>query len=377
MGKVELLEGNHIVAIAALAAGCDFYGGYPITPSSEVAQYMSVHMPRMNRIFIQMEDEIASLGACIGASLSGRKVMTATSGPGVSLMTELIGMAAMTEVPVVIVNVMRGGPSTGLPTKPSQSDIMQARWGPHGDFAAIALYPALTSEIFSETIRAFNLAEKYMTPVMLLMDEVMAKALEDVYIPDTDGLEIYNRTPKTVVDLNIYDREIGLPPQRPDFFQGYPINVDSLEHEQHGWPTIEPEIVEKMQRLRMEKVYMHLDDIIKYNAIQLDDAEIMIFAAGISARASMEAVKSLRNQGVKIGLFQPLTIWPFPDAALKDYFRNIKKVLTVELNMGQLKFEIERLSGPFGVDARTLLKASGVPFTPQLIEDEIRRVFPG
>lgn len=375
MGKVELLEGNHIVAIAALAAGCDFYGGYPITPSSEVAQYMSVHMPKMNRIFIQMEDEIASIGACIGASLSGRKAMTATSGPGVSLMNELIGMAAMAEVPVVILNVMRGGPSTGLPTKPSQSDVMQARWGPHGDFAAIALYPALTSQIFSETIRAFNLAQKYMTPVMLLMDEVIAKALEDVYVPDDDSLDIYTREFKPIENMNAYDRDIGLPPPRVNFFEGFPINVDSLEHEEHGWPTIEPEIVEKMQTCRMQKVYMHLDDIIKYNAIELEDAEIMIFAAGISARAAMETVASLRKQGVKAGLFQPLTIWPFPDAPLTECFKRIKKVLTVELNMGQLKYEIERVTGPYGVEAKALLKASGVPFTPQLIEDEVKRVF--
>ena len=290
-------------------------------------------------------------------------------------MNELIGMAAMAEVPVVILNVMRGGPSTGLPTKPSQSDIMQARWGPHGDFAAIAIYPALTSQIYTETIRAFNLAQKYMTPVMLLMDEVIAKALEDVYIPDEDTLDIYIRQFKPIENMNAYDRDIGLPPPRPNFFEGFPINVDSLEHEQHGWPTIEPEIVEKMQKCRVAKVYMHLDDIIKYNTIELDDADIMIFAAGISARAAMETVVSMRKQGVKVGLFQPLTIWPFPDRVLKEYFNRIKKVLTVELNMGQLKYEIERVSGPLGVDARALLKASGVPFTPQLIEDEVRRVF--
>jgi len=254
---------------------------------------------------------------------------------------------------------------------------MQARWGPHGDCPSIALYPALTSEIFSETIRAFNLAEKYMTPVMLLMDEVMGKALEDVHIPDTDTLEIYNNRVKSCEDLNIYDRDLGQTPPRVDFFLNYPVNIDSLEHEKHGWPTIEPEIVEKMQRLRMEKVYMHLDDIIKYNAIQLEDAEIMIFAAGISARAAMETVTSMRKQGVKVGLFQPLTIWPFPDAPLKEYFQRIKKVLTVELNMGQLKLEIDRLAGPYGVDAKALLKASGVPFTPQLIESEIKRVFIG
>ena len=374
MGKVKMLQGNNMVAEAALAAGCDFYGGYPITPSSEVAQHMSIHMPIMNRIFIQMEDEISSLGACIGAALTGRKAMTATSGPGMSLMNEHIGMAAMAEVPVVILNVMRGGPSTGLPTKPSQADIMQARWGTHGDYAAIALYPALASEIISETVRAFNLSQKYMTPVILLMDEVMAKAREDVYVPDKEELEIYNEKVKAADNLNIYDRDIGLPPPRVNFFEGYPINVESLEHEQHGWPTIEPEIVDKMQRLRREKVYMHLDDIIKYNEIQLDDAEIMIFAAGISARAAMDTVHNMRKQGVKVGLFQPLTIWPFPDAPLKDIFKRIKKVLTVELNMGQLKYEIERVAGPFGVDAKALLKASGIPFTPQLIEEEIRRM---
>ena len=376
MGRVELLQGNHIVAAAALAAGCDFYGGYPITPSSEAAQYMSVHMPRMNRVFIQMEDEMSSLGACIGAALTGRKAMTATSGPGISLMNEHIGMAAMIEVPVVILNVMRGGPSTGLPTKPSQSDIMQARWGAHGDYPAIAFYPALPSEMFSETIRAFNTAQKYMTPVILLMDEVIARAQQDVYIPDPDELEIYNeKAGSPAEDLNVYDRDVGLPPRRPDFFEGWPINIESLEHEKHGWPTIEPEIVEKMQRLRMQKVYMHLDDIIKYNAICLDDAEIMIFAAGISARAAAEAVAGMRKRGIKTGLFQPLTIWPFPDDALREYFKRIKKVLTVELNMGQMKYETERIAGPLGTDAKALLKASGIPFTPQAIEEEIERVF--
>ena len=375
MGRVQIIQGNHIVAEAALIAGCDFYAGYPITPSSEVAQYMSVHMPRMNRVFIQMEDEISSLGACIGAALTGRKAMTATSGPGVSLMNEHIGMAAMAEVPVVIVNVMRGGPSTGLPTKPSQSDIMQARWGTHGDYAAIALYPALASEVFDETVRAFNLAMKYMTPVILLLDEVVAKAHGDVYIPGVDEVELYEEKVKSIEDLNIYERDMGLPPPRIDFFEGYPVHVDSLEHEKHGWPTIEPEIVERMQELRMNKVYMHLDDIIKYNAIQLDDAEVMIFAAGISARAAMETVISMRKQGAKVGLFQPLTIWPFPDEQLKAYFSRIKRVLTVELNMGQLKYEIERVSGPLGVEAKALVKASGIPFTPQTIEDEVRRVF--
>ncbi|MCL2164620.1 MAG: 2-oxoacid:acceptor oxidoreductase subunit alpha [Oscillospiraceae bacterium] len=370
------MQGNHIVAEAALLAGCDFYAGYPITPSSEVAQFMSVRMPQMGRPYIQMEDEISSLGACIGAALAGRKAMTATSGPGISLMNEHISMAAMVEVPVVVMNVMRGGPSTGLPTKPSQADIMQARWGPHGDFPAIAIYPALASEMFSETVRAFNLSQRFMTPVMLLMDETMAKASEDVYVPDEDEIEVYNHVAGPPGEgLNIYDREIGQTPPRVNFFEGYPINVESLEHEWRGWPTIEPEIVEKMQNLRMAKVYEHLDEIIRFNPIRLDDADVMIFAAGISARAAMEAVNSLRDQGLKVGLFQPLTIWPFPDDQLRGYFTKIKKVLTVELNMGQLKFEIERVAGPFGVDAKTLLKATGIPFTPLLIEEEVKRVF--
>ncbi|MCL1828176.1 MAG: 2-oxoacid:acceptor oxidoreductase subunit alpha [Oscillospiraceae bacterium] len=375
MGRIEILQGNHIVAEAALAAGCDFYGGYPITPSSEVAQYMSVHMPRTGNIFIQMEDEISSLGACIGAALTGRKAMTATSGPGISLMNEHIGMAAMIEVPVVILNVMRGGPSTGLPTKPSQSDIMQARWGSHGDYPIIALYPALASEIFDETVRAFNLAQKYMTPVIILMDEVLGKVLEDVSLPDAKDIEIYDKKAKPPVDLNVYDRELGELPARVDFFEGYPINIESLEHERHGWPTIEPDIVDKMQKLRMEKIYMHLDDIVKYKAVMLDDADIMIFAAGVSARAAEETVVNMRKQGVKVGLFKPLTIWPFPEEPLKKYFGRIKKVLTVELNMGQLKYEIERTAGPHGVDAKALLRATGIPFTPQKIEEEIRRVF--
>jgi 2-oxoglutarate ferredoxin oxidoreductase subunit alpha len=337
---------------------------------------MSVRMPRMeNRVFIQMEDEISSLGACIGAALTGRKAMSATSGPGMSLMAEHIGMAAMAEVPVVIVNVMRGGPSTGLPTKPSQADVMQARWGTHGDYAAIALYPAMSPEMFSETVRAFNLAQKYQTPVILLLDEVLAKASEDIRLPDEGDLEVFTYKVDSIEGLNIYEREMGLPPPRVDFFRGYPINIESLEHEKHGWPTIETPVIDRMQRLRMEKVNMHLDDIIKYNEFQLDDAEIMIFAAGISARAAMEAVKALRADGVKAGLFQPLTIWPFPDGALGSRFAKIKKILTVELCMGQLKYEVDRVAGPHGVDAQALLRATGVPFTPQAIAGEGMRVF--
>ena len=371
MSQRKVLQGNVIIAKAALAAGCDFFAGYPITPSSEVAQYMSREMPKMERVFIQMEDEIASLGACIGASLAGRKTMTATSGPGFSLMQEHIGMAVMAEVPVVIVNVMRGGPSTGMPTKPAQADMMQARWGTHGDHPIIALYPAFSEEIFSETVRAFNLAEKYWNPVILLLDEVLGKAHMDVEIPDPGSYDVYWEKTQPVVDLNIYDRKIGENPPRVDFFHGYPIHIDGLEHDAHGWPSFDAKTVDKMQKLRMQKIYQNLDDIIKYKEYFLDDAEVLVFSFGISARSALAAVKMAREQGVKAGLFQALTVWPFPRAALQERFKKIKKVLTVEMNMGQMKYEVERIA-PSDVEKQTLLRANGMPFAPDEVLNAIK-----
>jgi 2-oxoglutarate/2-oxoacid ferredoxin oxidoreductase subunit alpha len=371
MSQRKVLQGNAIIAKAALAAGCDFFAGYPITPSSEVAQYMSREMPKMDRVFIQMEDEIASLGACIGASLAGRKTMTATSGPGFSLMQEHIGMAVMAEVPVVIVNVMRGGPSTGMPTKPAQADMMQARWGTHGDHPIIALYPAFSEEIFSETVRAFNLAEKYWNPVILLLDEVLGKAHMDVEIPDPGSYDVYWEKTQPVVDLNIYDRKIGENPPRVDFFHGYPIHIDGLEHDAHGWPSFDAKTVDKMQKLRMQKIYQNLDDIIKYKEYFLDDADVLVFSFGISARSALAAVKMAREQGIKAGLFQALTVWPFPRAALQERFKKTKKVLTVEMNMGQMKYEVERVA-PCDVEKQTLLRANGMPFSPDEVLNAIK-----
>jgi len=373
MSQRKVLQGNIIIAKAALAAGCDFFAGYPITPSSEIAQYMSKEMPKMERTFIQMEDEIASLGACIGASLAGKKTLTATSGPGFSLMQEHIGMAVMAEVPVVIVNVMRGGPSTGMPTKPAQADMMQARWGTHGDHPIIALYPAFSEEIFSETVRAFNLAEKYWNPVILLLDEVLGKAHMDVEIPEPGSYDVYWEKTHEISDLNIYDRKIGENPPRIDFFHGYPIHIDSLEHDAHGWPSFDAKTVDKMQKLRMQKIYQNLDDIIKYKEYFLDDAEVMVFSFGISARSSLAAVKMAREQGIKAGLFQALTIWPFPRAALQERFKKTKKVLTVEMNMGQMKYEVERIA-PHDVQKQTLLRANGMPFSPAEVLDAIKEV---
>ncbi len=374
MSKREVLQGNIIAAKAAIAAGCNFFAGYPITPSSEVAQYMSRVLPSLGYDFIQMEDEIASLGACIGASLAGKKVLTATSGPGFSLMQEHLGMAVMGEIPLVIINVMRGGPSTGLPTKPAQADMMQARWGTHGDHPIIVLYPAFSDEIYSETIRAFNLSEKFWTPVILLMDEVIGKAHEDIMIPDPKTLQIYISEDNKIEDLNIYDRNIGENPPRVDFFKGYPIHIDGLEHDSHGWPTTDPPTVHKQQTLRMQKIYHYMDEIVEFKEYEMEDADVMIFSFGVSARSSLAAVKAAREQGIKVGLFQALTIWPFPKKAMQDRFKRIKKILTVEMNMGQMKYEVERIA-PDDVDDRALLRANGIPFTPNEIIDAVKEFY--
>lgn len=372
MGKPrKVLQGNIIVAQAAIDVGCNFFAGYPITPSSEIAQFMSREMPKLGRDFIQMEDEIASLGACIGASLAGRKVMTATSGPGFSLMQEHLGMGVMAEIPLVIVNVMRGGPSTGLPTKPSQADVMQTRWGTHGDHPIIVLTPAFASELYTETVRAFNLSERFWNPVILLYDEVLAKAHEDIELPYKKDLKIYKEKVHKIKDLDIYDREIGQNPHRVDFFKGYPIHIDGLEHDKHGWPTSEPRTVQKQQTLRMQKIYHYLDEIIKFNEYYIDDAEILVFAFGVSARAALPAVEMAREMGIRAGLFQPLTLWPFPKQVLRQRFSRIKKVLTVELNMGQVRYEMERVAGD-DVEKRALLRANGIPFTPAEVLEQIK-----
>ena len=371
MGKREVLQGNIIAAKAAIAAGCNFFAGYPITPSSEIAQHMSRELPKLGYDFIQMEDEIASLGACIGASLSGRKALTATSGPGFSLMQEHLGMAVMAEIPLVIVNVQRGGPSTGMPTKPSQGDLMQTRWGTHGDHPIIAVYPAFADEIYTETIRAFNLSERFWTPVVLLMDEVIAKAHMDIQIPEAKDISIYSEEDNIPEDLNIYDRQIGEKPPRIDFFKGYAIHIDGLEHDKHGWPTTDPETVQRMQTLRMQKIYHYLDEIIEYKEYFMEDAEIMLFSFGVSARSALAGVQLAREQGIKAGLFQALTLWPFPKRELQERFKRIKKVLTVELNMGQMKYEVERVSSD-DVEKRTLLRANGIPFTPDEVLKAIK-----
>jgi len=345
--KTVLMQGNEAIARGALAAGLDFFAGYPITPSTEIAEICSIELPKINGKFIQMEDEIASISAIIGASLAGAKTMTATSGPGYSLMTEGIGFAKMTETPCVVVNVMRGGPSTGLPTKPSQSDIMQARWGNHGDAPAIALYPNSVSESYALSIRAMNLAEKYRTCVVLLSDEVLGHMREPIELPDLSKIKIVKRiTPTKPPEwYQHYPDNPKYPMPKASFGEGYRFHVTGLSHDAKGFPTNRADETKVlMDRLR-NKIAHHIDDIVQIENYKMQDAKIAIFAAGITSRAAKEAVVIARKKGIKVGMMRPLTIWPFPDALVKKYLGDKKAIIVPELNEGQLSLELKRVMG--------------------------------
>lgn len=341
------MTGNEIVARAAVDAGCRFFGGYPISPSSEIAGYMSSLLPPVGGVFIQMEDEIASMAATIGGSLTGKKSMTATSGPGFSLKQENLGYACMAEIPCVIVNVMRSGPSTGMPTLPSQGDVMQAKWGTHGDHQIIALTPTYHDEVYTETVRAFNLAEKYRTPVVLLTDEVISHMSARIDIPDPDTLELVDRPrPKeggNKRDYLPYDATTDVPPMA-DFFTGYYWHVSGLTHDETGFPTEDrPKAKALFDRID-RKIMNNLDDILKWDEYEVDDADILIVSYGSIGRSAKQAIMQLREEhGIKAGLFRPLTIWPFPEEQLKKAAEGKSRVIVAEMNMGQIALEAERI----------------------------------
>jgi 2-oxoglutarate ferredoxin oxidoreductase subunit alpha len=345
-GQAKLLQGNDAVVEGALAAGCRFFAGYPITPATEISEVMSVRLPGVGGTFIQMEDEIASLGAVIGASLAGAKAMTATSGPGFSLMQENLGFACMAEVPCVIVNVMRGGPSTGLPTHVSQGDVMQARWGTHGDHPIIVLAAATTRDCFDLTVAAFNLSEKYRTPVILLTDEVVAHTREKVVLPTPGSLEVVDRLRPTAPPdwyVPYADTASGVPAMGI-FGDGYRYHVTGLAHDVHGFPTERPdEIVPFMNRL-FRKITQHFDDILRAETEMTADAEILVVAYGSVARSAGRAVKEARAQGIKAGLLKLITLWPFPRRLLEPHLRKVRAVLVPELNMGQMSREVKRVN---------------------------------
>ena len=370
MNKARLMQGNEAVAEGALAAGVLFYAGYPITPSTEIAEIMAERLPLIGGTFIQMEDEIGSMAAIIGASLTGLKSLTATSGPGFSLKQENLGYAISTEVPCVLVNVQRGGPSTGLPTSPAQADVMQARWGTHGDHPIIALTPSSVQECYELTVKAVNMAEEFRIPVILLMDEVIGHLREKVILPVE--LTIVDRKKPTLPpgDYIPYENNESMIPAMANFGEGYRYHVTGLTHNEKGLPTGNPEVTKKFMQRLTQKLTPYLDRIQLVEEVQLDDAKLIVVAYGCSARSALEAVHIARNEGLKVGLFRPITIWPFSQQKLEKYAD--RKYLVVEMNSGQLVGEIERIFGYKAVER--LNRIDGELITPKEVLDRIREV---
>jgi 2-oxoglutarate ferredoxin oxidoreductase subunit alpha len=374
---VQLIQGNRACALGALAVGCRFFAGYPITPSSEIAELMSRELPRLGGKFIQMEDEIASIAAVIGAAVGGLKAMTATSGPGFSLMQENIGYAAATEIPCVIVNVMRAGPSTGLPTSPSQGDVMQARWGTHGDHPIIALTPDSVREAFDLTVDAFNFAEKYRTPVLLLMDEVVAHMREKVELPEPESVAVVNREMPSVPPE--WYEPFGSPasdvPPLAPFGEGYRYHITGLLHDPRGFPTERLDEIDPWVARVFRKIDRNLNEIAMWEEDGLEDARIVIVAYGATARSARQAIKMARARyGRKVGLLRLKTLWPFPEEAVERAVESAQRVIVAEMNLGQMALEVERVVGRSKV--MRVGRADGQIVTPEQILDAMRAAQP-
>ncbi len=340
----RLMQGNEACVEGAIAAGMRFFAGYPITPSTEIAELSAIRLPMVGGKFIQMEDEIASMAAVIGGSLAGLKSMTATSGPGFSLKQENLGYGAMTEIPCVIVNVQRSGPSTGLPTSPSQGDVMQARWGTHGDHPIIVLSASSVRETFDLTVRSFNLSEKYRTPVILLLDEIVGHMREGIEIPSE--LVIFDRIKpspgqKDYLAYKVPEGEIV--PRMSPVGGGFRYHVTGLMHDEAGFPVNSNKTAGELCTRLMKKIQDNHNDIVTYEEKNIDDAEIIILCYGGTARSAMEAVKSARSSGIKAGMFRLITIWPFPEKRLKGISLKAKHIIVAEHNYGQILFEAERI----------------------------------
>jgi len=351
--KPAVLTGNHFItgdvacAEGALAAGCRFFAGYPITPATEIAEHLAARLPEVGGTFIQMEDEIAAMAAILGASCAGVKSMTATSGPGFSLIMENLGLGICTETPCVVVNVQRAGPSTGLPTLGAQGDMMQARWGSHGHYEIIALAPSSPQEIFYETIKAFNLSETYRLPVLIMTDEVTGHLSERVTIPEARNIKLQSRPrPKGRKDRfkPFLPGPRGVPPMAIAG-EGYGIHVTGLTHDVRGYPVMTAETQVAMVARLTDKIRGNLDDIIRTESYRLDDADIALVSYGVSARSSLAAVDEARELGIKAGLLRLITVWPFPEEQLRRLAQRVRALVTVEINLGQIHLEVQRCAG--------------------------------
>ncbi len=342
--REEFINGDVACAEGALSAGCRFFAGYPITPATEIAERMSLRLPQLDGVYIQMEDEIASMNAVLGASWAGIKAMTATSGPGFSLMMENLGLGAMLETPCVLVNIQRAGPSTGLPTLVAQQDMMQARWGSHGEYEIIALSPSSPQEIFDLTIRAFNLSEQYRVPVLIMADEVVGHMSEKVVIPHIAPESLYQRRLPEVSpeEYMPYQPDANLVPPMAIAGQGYRFHTTSLTHDEMGYPVSSAEVQDKLVRRLVEKIRLNNKDIIEYRETQIDDADVVVCAYGITTRIARFAVNMAREEGIRAGLLQLITIWPFAEEHIRELSSQVKAFVVPEINYGQIVLEVER-----------------------------------
>jgi 2-oxoglutarate ferredoxin oxidoreductase subunit alpha len=348
----HFMLGDHACAEGAILAGCRFFAGYPITPATEIAERMSVRLPQVRGVYIQMEDELASMNAILGASWAGVKSMTATSGPGFSLMMENLGLGIMLETPCVLVDVQRGGPSTGLPTLVGQQDMMQARWGSHGDYEIIALCPTSPQEFFDLTIRAFNLSERFRTPVLIMADAEVGHMTEKVVIPPPEAVEIVNRPQVRRGDVEPdHFRVFRDSPAGGDGYispmvaagQGYRIHITGLTHDERGYPAMNAKAQEWNVTRLVNKIRTHRDEIIQFElSPDAQDAEVVVVSYGISARTSLWPIEQARREGIRVGYLRLITVWPFPDEVIRKLARGIRAFVVPEINMGQIAREVER-----------------------------------
>jgi 2-oxoglutarate ferredoxin oxidoreductase subunit alpha len=368
------MNGDEACGEGALAAGCNFFAGYPITPATEVAERMARRLPRVGGIYIQMEDEIASMAAVLGAAWGGAKAMTATSGPGFSLMMENIGLGVITETPCVLVNIQRGGPSTGLPTLCGQGDMMQARWGSHGHYEIIAISPSSPQEIFDFTIKAFNLAETFRIPVLVMADEVVGHMVERVTIPPPEDIQVVQRKkpsepPESYLPYKTND---SLIPVLPNAGDGYKIHVTGLTHDERGYPSTDAETQDAMVRRLIQKIQKNKGRIIEYKDYYLEKARIVILTYGATVRPAMRAMRNLRESGMEVGLLKLNTIWPFAEDLIRGLAKKVDAFVVPEVNFGQITLEVERCC--HGQATATLIPhAGGGIHTPAQIENGVKK----
>lgn len=372
--RVMFTMGDIASAEGALSAGARYFGGYPITPATEIAEWMSLRMPQVGGAYVQYEDEIASITSVIGASWTGVKSMTATSGPGVSLMLEAIGLAVMTETPLVLVNIMRGGPSTGQPTKGQQGDVMQAKWGSHGDYQIIALTPASVQEMFDQTVQAFNLSERYRTPVFVLADETVGHMRERLVIPDEKDLKIeYRKAPTINPDKYLpFKPDDDLVPPMALFGSKYQFYATGLTHDERGYPSDKEDVqIELITRLN-NKILHNADKIIDVERVTLDDAKVGVIAYGTPSRSAKKAIKDARAEGIKAGLLRLKTVWPFPEKQVAQLATEVEHIIVAEQNLGQVYHMVRSAAAPTPIHLMT--KPAGMPQIPSEILDKIREV---